>query len=174
MLRNKNIIECANKLPDRTGKQSAALYATVLNNYSNKLHNRISILFLLLILAHAIHATEEYVGKLWEIYTPAIFICNLISSNPEKGFLIINSLFIIISLVYRGFSIRKNQPAAYPLLWIWIVLQTVNVIGHIAWTISTSAYTPGIVSALLILLLVILLIKQISAPHAAAGKRNKA
>ena len=126
------------------------------------MHNRISILFLLLIIAHVLHATEEYFGKLWEIYTPAIFICNLVSSNPERGFLLINTLFIILSFSYWFFSLTKKHPSSYSLIWFWIVLQTLNVIGHIAWTINNKSYTPGVVSAFLLLLMVVPLIRQLS------------
>jgi len=131
-------------------------------NHWINFHNRISILFLLLILAHVLHATEEYFGKLWEVYTPAIFICNLISSNPENGFFIINSIFIIISLIYWRFSIQKNDTTSYSLIWIWIVLQTINVIGHISWTIYKRAYTPGIITTFIILLFIILLVKRLT------------
>ena len=126
------------------------------------MHNRISILFLLLIIAHVLHATEEYFGKLWEIYTPAIFICNLISSNPERGFLLINTVFIILSFTYWFFSLTKKHSSSYSLIWFWIVLQTLNVIGHIAWTINNRSYTPGVVSAFLLLSIVVLLIKRLS------------
>ena len=136
--------------------------------------NRISILFLLLTLAHVLHATEEYFGKLWEIYMPAMFICNLISSNPERGFLLINIIFIIFSLGYWGFSIRKNHSSAYQFIWIWIFLQTINVIGHVAWTIYNRVYTPGVATAFLILLLVILLFKQLSNLSIEPVKKNRA
>jgi len=127
------------------------------------MRHRISILFLLLIIAHVLHATEEYFGKLWEIYDPAIFVCNLVSSNPENGFFIINIVFLIIALVYWRLLIYKNDSPSYVLVWIWIILQSINVMGHIVWTISRRAYTPGIISAFLILLLVILLTKALLA-----------
>src|SRR5262245_51073614 len=123
---------------------------------------RINILFLLLVLAHIIHATEEYFGQLWDSYAPAIFICNLISSNPERGFLIINIVFVIISFSYWKFSLQKANVPSHSLIWFWILLQSANGIGHIAWTISKESYTPGVLSAILILALVWLLIKQLA------------
>ncbi|HSU27481.1 MAG TPA: HXXEE domain-containing protein [Chitinophagaceae bacterium] len=124
------------------------------------MNKRIRILFLLLIIAHVIHATEEYIGKLWEVYTPAIFICNLVAPNPQTGFIIINSVFVIVSLAYWG-SLRKNTTNSYSSIWLWMILQTLNVTGHIAWTINKRAYTPGIVSTFVILVIVILLVKQL-------------
>src|SRR5262245_3514395 len=123
---------------------------------------RINILFLLLVFAHIIHATEEYFGQLWDNYAPAIFICNLISSNPERGFLIINIAFVIINLSYWKFSLQKANTPSHPLIWFWILLQSANVIGHIAWTITEKSYTPGVLSAILILALVWLLIKELT------------
>lgn len=122
---------------------------------------RINTLFLLLIFAHGIHATEEFFGKLWNVYRPAIFICNLISRNPETGFLAINTAFILISLLFWKLVLSKGYEVIPSLLWIWILLQLLNVTGHFAWTLISQAYTPGVISALLILILVILLISEV-------------
>jgi len=123
---------------------------------------KITTLFLLLILAHVIHATEEYFGKLWETYRPAIFICNLISSDPERGFVIINIAFVIISFLFWKFSLQQPGSSTHSLIWIWITLQSINVMGHVIWTISTKSYTPGVISAILIFVLVSLLIRQLT------------
>jgi hypothetical protein len=124
--------------------------------------NKINNLFFLLIIAHCIHATEEYFGKLWDVYRPAIFICNLISSDPKTGFYIINTAFIVVSLLFWKFALQKRSPAAYSFIWLWISLQTVNVLGHLAWTIYSKTYRPGVISSLLISVIVILLIKELS------------
>ncbi len=134
------------------------------------LKKRISFLFLLLIIAHVLHATEEYMGKLWEVYTPAIYICNLVASNPRAGFIIINCVFVIIGLVYWGSLQHKNRSSSYSLIWIWIILQTLNIIGHITWTISNADYTPGIFTTFIILFVVILLVKQLLQPPGNASK----
>lgn len=111
-------------------------------------------------MAHVLHATEEYFGKLWEVYTPAIFICNLISSKPETGFFIINAIYIIISLGYWR-SMQGNGSSHYSMIWPFIVLQTINGTGHIVWTIAENAYTPGVVTAFLILFLVACLVRRL-------------
>ena len=122
---------------------------------------RINTLFLLLIAAHFIHATEEYFGKLWDVYRPAIYICKQVSSDPRAGFLIINISFIFISLMFWKFVLLKGYSTTPGLIWFWILLQSVNVTGHIVWTIISKSYTPGIISALLILTILTFLIRDI-------------
>jgi hypothetical protein len=133
---------------------------------------KINILFLLLISAHVIHAIEEYLGHLWDIYPPAIFICNLVSSDPERGFIILNVTFTILSLLFWKFSLQKKRSSSHSLIWLWVVLQFVNVIGHTAWTISKKSYTPGIFSAILIVIIVGLLVIQLTKTVGMGPKRN--
>ncbi len=134
------------------------------------MNNRISTTFLLLILTQAVHAAEEYFGKLWEVYAPARFICNLISSDPKTGFLIINTVFIFFSLLY-WWSLLIRKAAFTGLIWFWMVLEILNIGGHLGWTLYKKAYTPGVVTAVILLLLVSYLLKQLL--HADAVFKNK-
>lgn len=138
------------------------------------MNNRIRTTFLLLVITQAIHAIEEYFGRLWEVYAPAKFICNLLSSNPRTGFLIINILFISFSLLY-WWSLVQRKPTSSPgLIWFWIVLEILNIIGHISWTLFEKAYTPGIVTAIILLIVVISLIRQlISANSTLTNSKEK-
>ena len=123
------------------------------------MNSRIRMTLLLLILTQSIHAVEEYFGKLWDIYPPAKFICNAISSNPETGFIIINVTFISLSLLYWWAVLKKKSSSG--LIWLWVVLEILNIIGHFSWTIYEKAYTPGVITAIILLLLVVYLIKQL-------------
>jgi hypothetical protein len=124
------------------------------------MHTRISTLFLLLILAQVTHVAEEYIGRLWEVYAPAIFICNLVSRDPHTGFLAINIVFLTISFLYWR-SLTRKEIALPGLIWLWVVLETLNIGGHFAWSISRAAYTPGLVSAIYLLIILVLLVKAV-------------
>jgi uncharacterized protein with HXXEE motif len=112
-------------------------------------------------LTQALHAVEEYFGRLWEVYTPAKFVCNLVASDPRTGFIIINTAFISFSLFYWLVFIKSKQASIPGFIWFWIVLEIVNITGHFSWAIYKRDYTPGVVTAFLLLLLVIYLLKQL-------------
>jgi len=133
---------------------------------------RISFAFLLLVLAQTAHSIEEYFGKLWEVFAPARYLCSQVSKNHETGFLIINSALILFGLWCWWFPIRKNYSYARGLIWCWIIMESINVIGHTAWAIDESAYRPGVATVPLILLMVICVGKQLPFPSNAASSNK--
>jgi hypothetical protein len=56
---------------------------------------RFQTTFLALVLAQAAHSTEEYVGRLYEVFAPARFVSGLISPDLEHGFLIFNAAIVL-------------------------------------------------------------------------------
>src|SRR5688572_7742054 len=108
------------------------------------MNTRTSIAFLLLVLAQALHSVEEYIGKLWEVYAPARYLCGLVSSDHKTGFLIIDTALILFGLWCWWFPVRRNYTYATGLIWGWVVMETINGIGHIIWSVSETAYTPGV------------------------------
>lgn len=137
------------------------------------MNTRIKMTFLLLVIIQAFHSVEEYYGKLWEVFAPAKFICNLISSNPRTGFLIINILFIAVSLLY-WWSLQKRESRSFrSLIWLWIILEIINVSGHIGWTLYEKTYTPGVVTAILLLIVVISLFRQLTRASSALARKNE-
>lgn len=121
--------------------------------------------FLILVLVQGLHSIEEYVGKLWEIFPPARVLCSLVSDNLVTAFLIINIGLFVFGLWCWLFPIRNNYFYAQFLVWFWIVLELVNGIGHSIWTIAQKAYTPGILTAPILLVIAIILLSKQSLPH---------
>ncbi len=128
------------------------------------MNKAIRINFLLIALAQGLHSIEEYTGRLWDVYPPAKFICGLVSTNLERAFIIINiSLFIVLMLTWsatfsKTFSVK-------PALWFWTIMETVNGIGHSVWSVMEGSYTPGLITAPILLILALnmmrLLIKTV-------------
>ncbi|MES1215630.1 MAG: HXXEE domain-containing protein [Bacteroidota bacterium] len=126
------------------------------------MNKRISITFLLIALIQGLHSIEEFLGKLWEVYPPATFICGLVSPDLKKGFIIINiSLFIILMLVWLT-TLGKNYSRG--ILWLWVILETVNGTGHIIWAIIERSYEPGLITAPILLVLALYLARQLVKP----------
>jgi hypothetical protein len=119
--------------------------------------SRIKLAFGALVVAQTAHSIEEYVGRLWESFPPAAFLTGLISSNRELGFLVINIALVAFGFWCLMWPVRRDWPSAKSLAWFWVVIETINGIGHPAWTLRQSAYTPGVLTAPILLVLALYL-----------------
>ena len=122
--------------------------------------NKVKTLFLFLVLTQGAHSIEEYLGRLWENFPPATFLCSLISDDLETGFLVINIGLFVFGLWAWFFPVRKNYGYATGLLWFWIILELINGFGHPLWAIYQGSYTPGLITAPILLIWVFLLLRE--------------
>jgi hypothetical protein len=118
------------------------------------------ISFLFLVLAQGLHSLEEYWGQLWENFPPARFLCRLVSDNPEQGFIVLNLLLFLFGMICWLFVFWDKINLVF--LWLWIVIEMINGIGHPAWAIYTQAYAPGMITSPILFLLAIYLAKQLT------------
>jgi hypothetical protein len=125
------------------------------------LSKKISNLFLLLVFIQASHSLEEYIGKLWENFPPATFLCGLISDDLHFGFVAINIGLFVFGILCWVFLVKTNHSLAIIVIWFWIILELINGIGHPVWTIIQKDYTPGVVTAPFLFITAILLLRQI-------------
>lgn len=116
-----------------------------------------SATFAALVLAQAAHSVEEYIGRLWESFPPARLISGLISSDRELGFLIFNSALVAFGVWCLVVPVRRGWPSATGLMWVWIVIETINGIGHPLWSLRQGGYTPGVFTAPILLVLALYL-----------------
>jgi len=121
----------------------------------------IKIAFLMLVLIQGVHSVEEYFGRLWEVFQPAKFLSGLVSNNLETGFLIINIGLFIFGIWSWAVPVRKDYSIARSIIWIFIVIEMINGIGHPVWAIYEMSYVPGLVTALILLILAIYLFREI-------------
>jgi hypothetical protein len=122
---------------------------------------RIKATFGALVLAQAAHSIEEYVGRLWESFPPARFLSGLISADRELGFLIMNIALVAFGIWCFLWPVRRNWPSATALMWFWIVIETINGIAHPIWTLRQGGYTPGVLTAPILLVLALSLAFQL-------------
>ena len=122
------------------------------------MNRSISITFLLIALVQGLHSVEEFIGKLWDVYPPARYLCGLVSTNLKTGFIIINiSLFIVLMLTWVG-TFSKFL-SVRPFLWFWSFMELVNGVGHSVWAIREGSYTPGLVTAPVLLILAVIMLR---------------
>lgn len=125
-------------------------------------HKRISRLFLILILLQALHSIEEYIGRLWANFPPATFLCSLISDDLHFGFLVINIGIFAIGFFFWISIIRHWSRGSPVIIWTWIVIELINGIGHPIWSLMQGGYTPGLITAPVLLIVAIIAIKSVS------------
>jgi len=133
----------------RCGRMAAAMRMT-----------RIQATLLALVVAQAAHSIEECSGRLYEVFAPARFASGLISQDPRRGFLVINAALVAFGLWCVFWPIRRHWRSAAGLIWFWIAIELVNGVGHSLWSLVERRYTPGVGTALVLVLLSAYLARQ--------------
>jgi hypothetical protein len=123
--------------------------------------SRIQTTFGALVLAQAAHSIEEYVGRLWDSFPPATFLTGLISSDRELGFIILNAALVGFGVWCLLWPVRRAWPSAAGLMWVWVVIETINGVGHPLWSLRQGGYTPGVLTAPILLVLALYLGAQL-------------
>jgi hypothetical protein len=127
-----------------------------------------SATFAALVLAQAAHSVEEIIGRLWESFPPARLISGLVSSDRELGFVILNCALVAFGVWCLAVPVRRGWPSATRIMWVWIVIETINGIVHPLWSLRQGGYTPGVLTAPILLVLALYLASQLRRSDAAA------
>jgi hypothetical protein len=122
---------------------------------------RLQTAFGALVLAQAAHSVEEYVGQLWESFPPARWLTGLVAQDREVGFLVINVLLVAFGLWCLLWPFRRRWPSAVTIGWVWVVVEVLNGVVHPGWSLSQGAYTPGLATAPVLLILALNLARQL-------------
>ena len=96
---------------------------------------------------------EEYFGKLWEVFPPARILTDMVSTDHREGFIIINTGLFLFGFLSWLIPVRKDLPGAKLLIFLWLVIEFINGIGHPFWSVLQRSYTPGLVTSFILLLL---------------------
>ncbi len=118
---------------------------------------RIKGAFGALVATQAAHSIEEYVGRLWESFPPATFLTGLVSPDRELGFIIINGALVAFGLWCYFWPVQQGWRSAATLAWAWVGIEVINGVGHPAWSVREGAYTPGLFTAPVLLVLALYL-----------------
>jgi hypothetical protein len=123
--------------------------------------SRIERSFLALVTVQAAHSVEEYVGRLYEVFPPARLVSGLLSQDLERGFLIFNVALVAFGIWCFLWPLRRHWAVAPAMAWLWVGIELVNGIGHPLWSLTLRAYTPGVATAPLLLVLAVILARQL-------------
>lgn len=119
--------------------------------------SRVSNAFGALVLAQAAHSTEETLGQLWASFPPARFVSGLVSTNLEHGFVFLNICIVTFGVWCWFWPVRRQWRIATPIIWLWTVVETINGVVHPSWSILQRGYTPGVITAPILLVLALYL-----------------
>jgi hypothetical protein len=122
---------------------------------------RIERAFGALVLAQAAHSTEEYVGRLWDSFPPARFVAGLVSADLERGFVALNVALVAFGVWCFVWPMRRQWPSAGRLAWGWATIEAINGTVHPLWSLRQGGYTPGVVTAPLLLILALYLAREL-------------
>jgi hypothetical protein len=120
--------------------------------------------FLALVVLQGAHSIEEYAGRLYDVFPPARYLTSVVSSDRERGFLVINVALVGFGLWCFRWPVRHRWPSAPALVWLWIGIEVVNGIGHPLWSILEGSYTPGVATAPLLLAVALYLAHRLATP----------
>jgi hypothetical protein len=132
---------------------------------------RFTLAFGTLLLAQAAHSVEEYIGRFWESFPPAHFLTGLVSQDREWSFVMLTILLMTFGLWCLIWPVRHGWPSAVYLGWAWVIVEATNGIVHPLWTLAEGAYTPGVATAPLLLVLAIYLGDRLRNGHTRAWPR---
>ncbi|HEX4972261.1 MAG TPA: HXXEE domain-containing protein [Steroidobacteraceae bacterium] len=110
-----------------------------------------------LVLAQAAHSTEESIGQLWVSFPPARFVSGLVATNPEHGFVFLNICIVALGAWCYFWPVRRQWRIATPIIWLWTVVEMINGVVHPSWSILQRGYTPGVITAPVLLVLALYL-----------------
>jgi uncharacterized protein with HXXEE motif len=122
---------------------------------------RFQMTFGALVLVQAAHSIEEYRGRLWDSFPPARFLTGLISRDLRKGFLVLNILVVGFGIWCFAWPVLRRWKIAVVLAWLWVGIEFFNGVGHLLWSLTQFGYSPGVVTAPVLLMLAVYLAAQL-------------
>lgn len=103
--------------------------------------------FLLLIVLQAAHSIEEYSFGLYEIFAPARFISGLFPGDPSMGFALANAGLVAFGLWCYVARVLPGLASARVWVWLWVVVELGNGVGHPLLAVARGGYFPGVATA---------------------------
>ena len=114
-----------------------------------KMNSRIRLTFLLLIILQAIHSAEEFIFRFYERFPPMKLVFQDVPHLAKPAFAISNTLLFCIGLVCFYYWVRPVRKGARTIIWVWIIIESFNVIAHFVWAALIQGYNPGLVTVIL-------------------------
>jgi uncharacterized membrane protein HdeD (DUF308 family) len=129
---------------------------------------RLDASFIVLVGIQAVHSVEECLGGLYEVFPPARFVSELLSQDPQRGFIIGNVALVTFGLWCFVWPVRRRWRSAMAIGWFWVTIEMVNGVVHPLWSLREMSYTPGVATAPLLLAAALYLARELRAAQVQA------
>jgi len=113
------------------------------------MNGNIRTMFLLLVILQAIHSAEEFIFRLYERFPPMRLLYQNAPYLAKPAFAVFNASLVLIGLACFYYWVRPARKGARVVVWVWIILESVNVAAHLVWASLIGGYVPGLWTALL-------------------------
>ena len=90
----------------------------------------------------------------------------MISADHQRGFIILNAALLTFGVWCVLVPVRRDWPSARAFLAFWIVIELIKGVGHPLWSVIQRDYTPGLLTAPLLLVTAIELVRRLMNPIA--------
>jgi hypothetical protein len=107
-------------------------------------------LFLALVIAQAAHSVEEYVTRLFDAFAPARFLSGLISEDLAAGFIVLNSVVVLVGVGCYVGPVRTRGRAGWLVAATWVAIELANGSTHLVMAALRRGYFSGSLTAVLL------------------------
>ena len=113
------------------------------------MNGKIRLAFLSLILLQAIHSAEEFIFRFYEKFPPMKLLYQDAPHLAKPAFLISNALLFCAGLMCLYYWVWPARKGARTIIWVWLIIESFNVIAHSVWAVLIRGYNPGLATATL-------------------------
>src|SRR5215469_12885551 len=110
--------------------------------------NKIRTAFLILIVLQALHSMEEYIFKFYDAFPPMLFLYRNAPQLARPAFIVFNVLLVSAGLVCLFLWVWPGRRGARTVIWVWIGIESFNVVAHFVWAFFIRGYNPGLVTVI--------------------------
>ena len=135
--------------------------------------NQIRAAFLMLVALQALHSTEEYIFKFYDVFPPMVMLYRDAPQMASIGFIVFNIFLFMAGLICLFGWVWPGRPGARTIVWVWVVVETFNFVAHSVWAILIRGYNPGLATVLGFVPLVIYIGYQLRRAPTDAGLTRK-
>ncbi len=127
-------------------------------NFDRSLNKRIQFAYLAILLIQILHSVEEFATRMFDVFPPALIIDHYSPGLSQAIFVTFNSSLIVVMLIAFFYWVKPRRRGWRLIVAMWVVGEAYNAVGHSLWSIWTRSYTPGLLTALALIPLVVWLI----------------
>lgn len=113
------------------------------------MNSNIRLAFLSLIILQAIHSAEEFIFRFYEKFPPMRLLYQEAPHLAKPAFAISNALLFCGGIGCFYYWILPARKGARTIIWLWIAMESFNVIAHFVWAVLIRGYNPGLATVIL-------------------------